>query len=129
MPRDEQASSIRVIIVDDDARVRNALRTFLGSHPRIEVVAEAGHAVDALAHAREHAPDIALVDVYLPIKEDGLRLLRALSDELGILAIAISIEPGAREAALSAGATLFLEKARVPDELLPTLERCGADLR
>jgi DNA-binding NarL/FixJ family response regulator len=125
MVRDDQAAPIRVLIAEDDTRVRSALRAFLTSHPRIVVVAEARHAVEALAHAREHAPDIVLADVYLPALADGLGLLRALSADLGITVIAMSIDANAREHALGAGATHFLEKARVPDELLATLEGCG----
>jgi CheY-like chemotaxis protein len=116
---------IRVLIAEDDNRVRAALRAFLTSHPRIVVVADARRAVDALAHARELVPDVALVDVYLPALADGLGLLRALSGESGLTVVAMSIDASAREHALGAGATRFLEKARVPDELLDLLEGCG----
>jgi two-component system response regulator DesR len=116
---------IRVLIAEDDNRVRAALRAFLMSHPRIVVVADARRAAEALAHAREHVPDVALVDVYLPAMADGLGLLQALSEDLGLTVVAMSIDAAAREHALGAGATHFLEKAKVPDELLDVLEGCG----
>jgi DNA-binding NarL/FixJ family response regulator len=125
MVRDDQAAPIRVLIAEDDTRVRAALRAFLTSHPRIVVVAEARRADEALAHAREHDPDVVLADVYLPALADGLRLLRALSGELGLTVVAMSIDVNAREHALGAGAARFLEKAKVPDELLDLLEGCG----
>src|SRR5213082_1604402 len=95
------AGPIRVLIAADDARVRSALRTFLGAHPRLEVVAEASGPVAALSLAREHAPAVALVDVHLPGKEAGLALQRALD----------------------AGASRFLDQAKVPDQLLDALVR------
>ena len=129
MDRDVPDGPIRVLIAEDDTRVRSALRVFLNAHPRIEVVTEADRAAQALALAREHGPDVALVDVYLPSKDDGLALLRALTGELGIPVVAISIEASVRESALCAGASRFLEKAVVPDQLLAALESCGSRVR
>ncbi|HKN56649.1 MAG TPA: response regulator [Amycolatopsis sp.] len=117
------AGPIRVLIAADDARVRSALRTFLGAHPRLEVVAEASGPVAALSLAREHAPAVALVDVHLPGKEAGLALLRALSGRLGIAVVAIGVEASARQSALDAGASRFLDQAKVPDQLLDALVR------
>ena len=68
---------------------------------------------------------VAVVDVYLPGKDDGLELLRILSGQLGIPVVAISIEGSARESALDAGAVRFLEKTNVPDRLLEALELSG----
>ena len=125
MVDDDGTAPIRVLIAEDDARVRSALRAFLGAHPHLEVVAEASGASAALALAREHAPAVAVVDVYLPGKDDGLELLRILSGQLGIPVVAISIEGSARESALDAGAVRFLEKTNVPDRLLEALELSG----
>jgi DNA-binding NarL/FixJ family response regulator len=113
---------IRVLIADDDPRVRAALRTFLSAHPGIDVVAEADGATRALEMAREHAPTVALVDVYLPERNAGLELVRALAD-LDVPTVAISLEDGVRESALDAGAHQFLDKASVPDHLLGALAR------
>ena len=125
MVDDDGTAPIRVLIAEDDARVRSALRAFLGAHPHLEVVTEASSASAALALAREHAPAVAVVDVYLPGKDDGLELLRILSGQLGIPVVAISIEGSARESALDAGAVRFLEKTNVPDRLLEALELSG----
>jgi DNA-binding NarL/FixJ family response regulator len=118
---DERAQPVRVLVAEDDPRVRAALRAFLSASPGVEVVGAAGDAAAALELARDQGPTVALVDVLLPEAADGLALLRALTRELGIPAIAISIHGGLRSAALAAGAHQFLDKDRPPDVLLAAL--------
>jgi len=117
---DDGAWSIRVMIVEDDHRVRTALRRFLSATAGFEVVGAAASAPAALRMARELIPAVALVDVFLPDDRDGLGLLRALT-ELRIPAVAISIQGGLRVATLAAGASQFLAKDSSPELLLVAL--------
>jgi DNA-binding NarL/FixJ family response regulator len=110
-----------VLIAEDDSRVRGALRAFLAASPGFEVVADTGSAAAALELARVHAPSVALVDVLLPDAGDGLGLLRAVTGELRLPAVAMSIEAGLRSRALAAGAVSFLVKDRAPELLLVAL--------
>ncbi len=66
---------LRVLVVDDEALARARLRALLEAcrDPHVEVVAEAGSAGQALAWLREHACDLALLDVQMP-GADGLAL-------------------------------------------------------
>lgn len=114
---------IRVLIVDDDLRVRAALRAFLGAHPGVEVIGEADSSATALAIARAEKPSVAIVDVRLPDMRDGLELLRGLAGELKIPVIAISLDASIRRSALDAGAFRFLEKASPPEFLLEALRQ------
>ncbi|HEY4454165.1 MAG TPA: response regulator [Pseudonocardiaceae bacterium] len=115
------AEQIRVLIADDDPRVRAALRVFLSANEGFEVVGEAANMAGALELARSCAPTVALVDVYLPGREDGLALLRALNEDLRIPVVAISLDNTACDSALEAGAYRFLAKESVPDLLLDVL--------
>jgi DNA-binding NarL/FixJ family response regulator len=62
---------IRVLVVDDEWMVRAMLRTILHAAGDISVVAEATDGTDAVAQARRHHPDVALVDIRMP-GTDGL---------------------------------------------------------
>ena len=123
MVRHGGAGPVQVLIVDDDPRVRAALRAFLGAHPGVEVIGEAGSGAVALALAREKLPTVAVMDIYLPGMDDGLDLLRAFSQDLRIPVIAISLEATVRRDALAAGAFLFLDKASVAEQLVEALEQ------
>jgi len=119
--RDDIARPIGVLIADDDARVRAALRTFLCADPDFDVVGDAGCAEAAVEIAREHKPVVALVDILMPKADDGLDLIRTLTCELRIPAVAISMETGMRAVAIGAGATAFLPKGSPPELLLAAL--------
>jgi DNA-binding NarL/FixJ family response regulator len=69
---------VRVLVVDDEAIVREGLTTIIDLEPDLEVVAEAADGVEALSAMREHRPDIALVDVQMPVM-DGVELTRRLT--------------------------------------------------
>ena len=62
---------IRVLIADDQALVRGALATLLGLENDLEVVAQVGRGDEVLEAVREHAVDVALVDIDMPGR-DGL---------------------------------------------------------
>jgi DNA-binding NarL/FixJ family response regulator len=68
---------IRVLVVDDEAIVRDGLRVIVSLEDDLEVVGEAGDGVQALAAASEHRPDVALVDIQMPAM-DGIELTRRL---------------------------------------------------
>ncbi len=57
---------LRVLIVDDHPVVREGLRGMLSGEPGLEVVAEAGSGSEAVALARQHRPDVVLMDLRMP---------------------------------------------------------------
>jgi DNA-binding NarL/FixJ family response regulator len=119
---DDGEQPVRVLIVEDDPRVRTALRRFLSASDNIEVVGDAGERESALELARQLAPAVALVDVHLPTQSDGLGLVHSLTD-LGVPVVAISIHGSARGSALAAGAEQFLDKDSAPDHMVAALRR------
>lgn len=64
----------RTLIIDDEPLARTALRELLAAHPEIEIVGEAGSAVEALALFRKFQPDLIFLDVQMP-KKYGFALL------------------------------------------------------
>ncbi|NJP99490.1 response regulator [Streptomyces zingiberis] len=68
---------IRVLIADDQAIVRSGIAMILTAEDDIEIAAEAGDGVEAIAQAERHTPDVILMDIRMP-RLDGLDALRAL---------------------------------------------------
>jgi DNA-binding NarL/FixJ family response regulator len=110
---------IRVLLVDDESMFLAALRALLEHDERLEVVGDANNAVDALDLASRVEPDVVLIDLALP-GVDGFEITRRLLHQTpGLKVIAVSgLSDGTAEsAALAAGATTFLFKGGLHDEI------------
>ncbi len=103
---------VGLLIVDDDASMRDLLRLTFELHPQFEVVAEAANGADAVTAAGEHRPDAVILDVMMP-GTDGLealpRILDVSPDSKIIVFSAYATVPIVQQA-LEAGASLVLEK-------------------
>ncbi|MEV7864750.1 response regulator transcription factor [Streptomyces sp. NPDC088124] len=113
---------IRVLLVDDQPLLRSAFRALLDLEDDIEVVAEAADGEEGLALAREHLPDVALIDIRMPVV-DGIEATRriAADPDLAGLHVVILTNYGFDEYvfdALRAGAAGFLVKDIVPEDFL-----------
>ncbi|MCX5405798.1 response regulator transcription factor [Streptomyces sp. NBC_00335] len=113
---------IRVLLVDDQPLIRSGFRAFLDLEDDIEVVAEAADGREGLALARQHLPDVALIDIQMPVL-DGIETTRriAADPELAGVHVVILTNYGLDEYvfdALSAGAAGFLVKDILPEDFL-----------
>ncbi|NUT99828.1 MAG: response regulator transcription factor [Saccharothrix sp.] len=113
---------IRVLLVDDQPLIRSGFRALLDAEDDIEVVAEAGDGRDALGKIRDLRPDIALVDIQMPVL-DGVETTRriAADPDLAATHVVILTNYGLDEYvfdALRAGAAGFLVKDVEPEDFL-----------
>lgn len=111
---------IRVLLADDEGMVRAGVSAILATDPGIEVVAEAADGRQAVELARAHRPDIAMLDIRMPVL-DGLAAateLRRVLPEVAIIMLTTFDEDEYVTRALSTGAAGFLLKASDPRELL-----------
>jgi DNA-binding NarL/FixJ family response regulator len=113
---------IRVLLVDDQPLIRSGFRALLDLEDDIEVVAEAGDGLEGLALAREHLPDIALVDIRMPVV-DGVEATRRIAADPALAGVHVVIltNYGLDEYvfdALRAGAAGFLVKDIQPEDFL-----------
>ncbi|UBU17785.1 response regulator [Nonomuraea gerenzanensis] len=113
---------IRVLLVDDQPLLRSGFRALLDLEDDIEVVAEAGDGLEGVALARRHLPDIALIDVQMPVV-DGIEATRRIAADPSLAGVRVVIltNYGFDEyvfEALRAGAAGFLVKDIVPEDLL-----------
>jgi two-component system, LytTR family, response regulator len=72
---------MNAIIVDDERLARNELKRLLEEFPRINIVAEAANADEAIALIDEHQPDLLFLDIQMPGK-NGFELLEVLEDKV-----------------------------------------------
>ena len=114
---------MRILLADNQARVRFALRVLLERQPDLEVVDEAATREQVAAHASRSCPDLVLLDWSMASTSgsDLLLALRRACPGLGI--IILSGRPEAREAAMAAGADAFVSKGNPPEELLAAIAR------
>ncbi|MEV4682531.1 response regulator transcription factor [Streptomyces kurssanovii] len=113
---------IRVLLVDDQRLLRSGFRALLDLEDDIEVVGEAGDGLEGLALAREHLPDIALIDIQMPVV-DGIEATRRIAADPALAGVHVVIltNYGFDEyvfEALRAGAAGFLVKDIVPEDFL-----------
>ena len=115
------AGSIRVLIADPDARVRNALRTLIEAAVGIVVVGEAATGGELLREDNALKPSVILLNLALPSVTEALRLLRELALTRKRPVVAISVRGGLRGQALAAGARTFVEIGAGADLILSAL--------
>lgn len=113
--------SIRVAVVDDQTLVRGGFAMVLGHEADIEVVAEAGTGLEALEVARQHRPDVILMDIRMP-DMDGLeattRILEEADWPVRILVVTTFDPDEYIYKALRAGASGFVLKDTPPEDLI-----------
>lgn len=113
--------SIRVLIVDDHALVRRGFRMILDNEPDLDVVAEAEDGRAAIDAARRHRPDVALIDIQMPVM-DGLEAARLIladpSNRTRILILTTFERDDYVFQALRLGASGFLLKNAPPEDLI-----------
>ena len=120
--------SSRVVIADDDALARAALRTILDAHDDLELVGEARDGQEAVESARHLLPDVVLLDIRMP-NLDGLEAARqilAMSSNRArvIMLTTFDLDEYVYDA-LKAGVSGFLRKDSPPERLLMFIRSAG----
>ena len=103
---------IRLLLADDENLIRTALAALLGLEDDVEVVAQAASGAEALAMARAHRPDVAVLDLQMPDR-DGISVAGELAEVLpgcGVVIVTGHGRAGHLKRALSAGVRGFLPK-------------------
>lgn len=123
--------TIRLLVADDQSLVRDALAALLSLEDDLEVVAAVGRGDHVVPAAREHAPDVALVDVQMP-GLDGIAAtaaLRAARPATRVLIVTTFGRPGYLRRAMEAGAAGFVVKDTPATALAEAIRRVHAGLR
>jgi DNA-binding NarL/FixJ family response regulator len=116
---------IRVLLADDHSIVRAGLRRIIEDSEGMYVIAEAEDGKQAIAKALEIKPDVAVVDLSMPII-DGLEVLerlQALSPELPVIILTMHDEEQYVVRAISAGAKGYVSKRSAPEQLVEAVRK------
>jgi signal transduction histidine kinase len=113
------AASIRVLLVDDHAMVRQGLRSVLESYPDLEVVGEAWDGEEAVSSVERFRPAIVVMDINMP-KMNGIEataVIKARYPATIIVGLSVNAEGENQRAMLQAGAAMLLTKEAAVEEL------------
>ncbi len=112
--------TIRILIADDHAIVREGLRWLISTEAGMELVGEAVDGVEAVARARELHPDIILMDLVMPRKGgiEAIGEIKQALPDVRILVLTSFAEDDKVFPAIKAGASGYLLKDTAPQDLL-----------
>ncbi len=111
--------TIKVLVADDHAIVREGLRLILSREPDIEVVAEASDGDEAVKKAIDVKPDVAVLDISMP-NQNGIEATRAIKravPNVGVLILTVHEGDEYVYDLLKAGANAYLLKKSAGAEL------------
>ena len=124
----DQASPIRILVVDDHPIVRAGIEALMTGHPDMIIVAQAANGREAIQHFRTHHPDVTLMDIQMP-EMGGLDALIGIRNESpGARIIMLTTYAGDAHVmrAIKAGAQGYLLKSALSRELLDTIRAVHA---
>jgi DNA-binding NarL/FixJ family response regulator len=115
----------KILVIDDHVLVREGLRRALSKNTQFNIVGEAASKREALAQIPHHKPEVILVDLHLP-DGSGLEIIawaRALSQQMGIVALTFSTQPEHILACMQSGASAHVSKSAPIKELVDAIEK------
>ncbi|GAB5490709.1 MAG: response regulator transcription factor [Phototrophicaceae bacterium] len=115
----------RILIADDHSIVRTGLRSLLEHQGHFKVVAEAGTGEDAIRLAKEHHPDVAVLDIRMP-GVSGIEACRKIIESVPtckVIMLTSYAEDELLMSAIQAGASGYVLKRIGDNELVQAVER------
>ena len=126
-----QGPKLRILVADDHFIVRMGLIALVNTEPDLEVVAEAVDGAQALELFRKHTPDLALLDMRMPVK-NGVQTTREIRIQFpNARVLILTAFDGDEEIynALQAGAQGYVLKASTGEKLIPAVRAVAAGQR
>ena len=128
-PETPAIEAVRVLVADDHAVVRRGLLGLLALEPNILVVAQAANGREALEQAREHRPDVVVMDIDMPVigGVEATRRLKTEMPDVKVIGLSIHDESTVADSILAAGATAYVTKARAATALCGEIRRAASE--
>jgi len=114
------AGKARVLVVDDHALLRTGVANIINQEPDLQVVAEAGNGVEAVAAYNQHHPDVTLLDLRMPVMEgvEAVRRIRERDPRARVIVLTTYDTDEEITRALKAGAQAYVLKDISADDLV-----------
>jgi DNA-binding NarL/FixJ family response regulator len=119
---------MRVLVVDNDPRVRSALHTLLEQQPGTFVVRDSSDLDGIAGQLKDFRPNVMLLDWELPGRPAAAVLLALRGCTVEMRVIVLSKRAESEDGALAAGACAFVSKSEPPERLLDLLRAIRRDL-
>lgn len=115
---------VTVLLVDDHSYIRKGIQYLLEALGDMEVVATATNGIEAVAKACLHQPDVVIIDISMPLM-NGIEATKQILENCPatrVLTLSIYDDPSYVKNAVQAGATGYVLKTGLPDELLEAIQ-------
>jgi YesN/AraC family two-component response regulator len=124
---EKERTSLGILIADDVQSTIQSIRLMLRLLPDVEIVAIAHDGRQAIELTKQHEPDVALVDINMPIVNGLTAIPAMLSHRPNMVCIIMSVEGDdvVRREAKAAGALDYLVKPFTTEELISAIERAS----
>ncbi len=116
---------VRILVADDHTLLREALCDLLRTEPGFEIVAQAGTGTDAIRMARQHRPDVILLDIEMPENDPPNTVQRLLEQDPAVRIIVLSMDDGQHlvQELLSYGVRGYLHKSVSRETLVSAIRQ------
>jgi DNA-binding NarL/FixJ family response regulator len=116
---------IKILIADDHKLIRAGLKMTLSDYPDMEITCEAANGLEALELVKKNKLDTVILDISMP-GMNGLEVsaeVRKIYPTLPVLILSVLSEEAYASKSLKAGASGFVHKEKIPEELVSAIRR------
>jgi DNA-binding NarL/FixJ family response regulator len=118
---------MRILLADDEPKVRDALRLILEQLKEVEIVGDVTDAAGLTERLRDLQPDLLLLDWELPGLNHGTGFYELRQQNIPLKILVLSGRCQTPKDVLASGADAFISKCESPDRLFAALKAMGAD--
>ncbi|HEY8910737.1 MAG TPA: response regulator transcription factor [Desulfosporosinus sp.] len=118
---------MKVLIVDDDALIREGLKILLEIESDFQVVGTAGNGQEALEMCRKKKPDLVLMDIRMPVMDGvlGTKLIKSHFKDIKVVVLTTFMDDEYIKEALKSGAEGYILKNQPADSIIESLRAVG----